>query len=315
MVEGNEKRNSYPSPCVVFVNTASGRCQGESTLAELRELLEERSLEATVKSVEPGNIEATLSTGLPPQPSLVVAGGGDGTVRTIARALVGTGHTLGILPLGTINHLARDLQIPLDLAGAVEVLAGGDDRTIDTGEVNGELFFNACVLGVYAELARLKARSRLRHPGWPAPLRWIADTISSLWRILRSWRVQRLELQLDDRHLEHRVPLLIVANNPLPRLAEARRLDSGRLAVYVPGTIRPLSLAALLVRAVVFGPDRVDALTVHIVERAYIRISSNDRAVVDGEVIKLESPLSIRIRPKICTVRVPRLPDTTRTRE
>lgn len=302
-------------PCVVFVNTASGRCQGELTLAELRQLLEERSLEAAVESVEPGNLEATLSAGLPPQPSLVVAGGGDGTVRTIARALVGTGHTLGILPLGTINHLARDLQIPLDLAGAVEVLAGGEDRNIDTGEVNGELFLNACVLGVYAELARLKALSRLRHPGWPAPLRWIADSISSLWRILRSWRVQRLELQLDDRHLEHRVPLLIVANNPLPRLAEARRLDRGRLAVYVPGSIRPLSLAALLVRAVVFGPDRVNALTVHIVERAFIRISSSDRAVVDGEVIKLESPLSIRSRPKACTVRAPRLPDTTRTRE
>jgi diacylglycerol kinase family enzyme len=292
-------------PCVVFVNTACGRCAGESTLAELRELLAARSVRATVEAVEPGNLEATLQAGLPPRPSLVVAAGGDGTVRTVAGAVAGTGHTLGVLPLGTINHLARDLGIPLHLEGAVAVLAEGEDRAIDAGEVNGELFLNACVVGVYAELARLKARRRLRHPGWPAPLRWAADSASSTWRVLRTWRVQRLELQLDGDRLEHRVPLLVIANNALPRLAEARQLDRGRLAVYVPRSIRPLPLAALLLKAILFGPEEVEELAVHLVERASITVPTEDGVVVDGEVLELESPLEVCSRHEACRVRVP----------
>lgn len=68
---------------------------------------------------------------------LVVVGGGDGTLGAAASALAGTGSALGILPLGTRNHLARELGIPADLTGAARVIARGETRRIDLGRING----------------------------------------------------------------------------------------------------------------------------------------------------------------------------------
>jgi diacylglycerol kinase family enzyme len=74
--------------------------------------------------------------------SIVVAGGGDGTVNAIASALVGTAKILGVLPLGRLNHFAKDLQLPLEIESAVETIATGQAIVIDVGEVNGRFFLN-----------------------------------------------------------------------------------------------------------------------------------------------------------------------------
>ncbi|MCL4402149.1 MAG: sphingosine kinase, partial [Acidobacteria bacterium] len=70
----------------------------------------------------------------------VVAGGGDGTISSVAAALAGSGAALGVLPLGTLNHFAKDLGIPLDLDGAVRTIARGHSALVDVGEVNGRVF-------------------------------------------------------------------------------------------------------------------------------------------------------------------------------
>src|SRR6185503_2272868 len=83
----------------------------------------------------------------------VVAGGGDGTLNTIAAALAGTGKPFGVLPLGTHNHFAKDMAVPLDLAAAVAALARGVARgrfrDVDVGEVNGRLFLNFSGIGLH----------------------------------------------------------------------------------------------------------------------------------------------------------------------
>lgn len=70
----------------------------------------------------------------------IVVGGGDGSIRTVAQVLAGSGVPLGILPLGTLNHFARDLGVPLTVDGAVALIAAGATRRIDLGEANGEIF-------------------------------------------------------------------------------------------------------------------------------------------------------------------------------
>ena len=77
----------------------------------------------------------------------VVVGGGDGSIRTVASVLVGTDVPLGIIPLGTLNHFAKDLRIPLIADRAVAVLASGKRRYVDVGEVNGEIFINNSSIG------------------------------------------------------------------------------------------------------------------------------------------------------------------------
>jgi YegS/Rv2252/BmrU family lipid kinase len=85
---------------------------------------------------------------------LVVLGGGDGTLSSAAPALIETGLPLGILPLGTANDLARTLGVPLDIAGAAQVIVDGKLRRIDLGEVNGKPFFNVASMGLSVGMTR-----------------------------------------------------------------------------------------------------------------------------------------------------------------
>src|SRR5205823_6107275 len=78
----------------------------------------------------------------------VIAGGGDGTINAVASVLVDTDRTLGVLPLGTLNHFARDLKIPLDVESAARVCLEGREARVDVGEVNGRVFLNNASLGL-----------------------------------------------------------------------------------------------------------------------------------------------------------------------
>lgn len=93
----------------------------------------------------------------------VIVGGGDGTLNAAAPGLMHTGLPLGILPLGTANDFARTLGIPASLEQAVEIIADGQLRAVDLGEVNQHLFLNVSSIGFSAELARnLTAESKKR---------------------------------------------------------------------------------------------------------------------------------------------------------
>jgi YegS/Rv2252/BmrU family lipid kinase len=77
-----------------------------------------------------------------------VAFGGDGTVNSVAASLLNTNKTLGILPGGSGNGLARNLGIPLSWLRALDTLISGRDVFIDTGNINGRHFFNVAGMGL-----------------------------------------------------------------------------------------------------------------------------------------------------------------------
>lgn len=288
-----------------MLNLRCGRCRGSTTVDEVRSKITARFADAVVVPLEPNELAASLESLVSEEPSLMVAAGGDGTARAVAAAVAGTSHTLGILPLGTVNHLAHDIGVPLDLESAIDVLADGVNRRIDLGEVNGERFLNVCVLGIYADLVELHERRRQRHPMWPVTVRWLADITASLWRVVRAWRIVPVELRLDQGRLTLRTPLVVIANGPLPRLTDARRLDRGLLAVYVPRATTRMALTGLLARAVVMGPERIEGLQAHHVASVRIAVAPGTRVVVDGEILHVTSPLDVRSLQGACIVRAP----------
>src|SRR5206468_13014314 len=98
-------------------------------------------LEVEVEAVREGSeiipaVQRALARGV----EMIVAGGGDGTVSAVASQLVGTSTALGVLPLGTLNHFAKDLGMPLDRDEALAAIARGTLRQVDVGEVNGRVF-------------------------------------------------------------------------------------------------------------------------------------------------------------------------------
>src|ERR1700736_2012902 len=91
---------------------------------------------------------------------IIVAGGGDGTVNAVTNELMGTSITLGVIPLGTLNHFAKDLHIPLDLEGAARNLIAGRAVSVDVGEVNGRIFLNNSSLGIYPRIVRQREQQQ-----------------------------------------------------------------------------------------------------------------------------------------------------------
>jgi diacylglycerol kinase family enzyme len=289
--------------CWAIANVHAGDGSDDVFARSLAELLGRSGFHGVLQLVEGGELEKALAT-LPAEPTLVLVAGGDGTVRTAAKALAHTPHTLAVLPLGTINLFARTLGIPLELREAVKALAQGVDREVDLAEVNGEVFVGNCSFGIYAELVRRRALRRGRGKRSKL-LRWAVDLPVALAGVLSSWRSLRVRLEGEDR--DRRVPLVLVSNNEYREGPPFTRLDRHCLAVYMPDSVGRLAFAGLVVRTLLFGPRRVEEL--HVDHTHEVRIATRRRRLLlamDGEIRRMSSPLCFRSLPDALHVRVPR---------
>jgi diacylglycerol kinase family enzyme len=235
---------------------------------------------------------------------IVVAGGGDGTVNAVATALVDTSKRLGILPMGTLNHFAKDLKIPLDLQAAVQIIVAGRNKFVDVGEVNDRIFVNNSSLGLYPSIVRL--RKAMERSG---ESKWRALSIATL-KIFTQFPRLKFELRSDAASLVRFVtPLLFVGNNKyeitLTHLGGRNALDAGKLWVVIPSASTRWQLALDLL-ALVRG--RGSTADVFSFETENLIVDSKQRArevAVDGEVLLLRPPLHYRIRPRSLQVIVP----------
>lgn len=140
---------------LVILNARAGGGRDASSAASLRDQFAAAGLQAEVALLQQADAIATLvararADGI----GVVVAGGGDGTQGAVAAQLAGTGLVQGVLPLGTLNHFARDLGVPLALEDAIRTIAQGRVLRVDVGEVNGRVFINNSSLGLYPEIVR-----------------------------------------------------------------------------------------------------------------------------------------------------------------
>lgn len=295
---------------IIILNEKAGteaKDPEEVSPAALRETLAAAGVTAEVQILSADAIKQALEVAVAARPDAVVIGGGDGTVRCAAAVLAGSGVPLGVLPLGTLNHFAKDLKIPTDLKAAVATLTEGVRYAVDVGEVNGHVFINNCSLGAYAEAVR--RRDALRAAG---PLgKWRAMGRAS-WETFRRLRLLRLRLTVaGDEPRLLRTPLLLVGNNRytghLLNQSLRPRLDEGRLWLYTVHAHRHLAVLRLLLRSLVGRLDDAAALRSEAAEEIVIE-SEGDRvaAAADGEVLELRNPLHFRVRPGALQVIIPR---------
>ena len=217
----------------VIVNKGGGTSKGDAEeAARIGAALEAEGVEADVRPTEPAELpaafrEAAAADGL----DAVVAGGGDGTLSCCAGQLADTGRPMGILPLGTLNHLARDVGIPAKLEDAAAIIAKGHVRPIDLAEVNGEVFINNSAVGLYPDMVRLREAEQERK-GRGKRL----AMLSASWASLRHFRRHRLWISAPGLEAPVRTPLLFVGNNRyqvnLLALGQRERLDEGLLCLY-----------------------------------------------------------------------------------
>jgi len=245
----------------------------------------------------PESAERALARARANELDAIVVGGGDGSIRAVASVLAGSGVPLGILPLGTRIHFARDLGIPVDLDGAVAVIAIAQARFADLVDVNGRTFINSSSIGIYPYLVIERERRRRRY----RLSKWAAMMLAGL-RVLRHLPAPKLSVGVDGAAEPCRSPCLFVGNNVytmgLPALGRRERLDGGELCLYVARTQDRLALVWLAFKAVVGRLDHARDLRVLVAPAAEIH-SRQRRLLValDGEVEILRPPLRYRICP------------------
>ncbi|MBV9571228.1 MAG: sphingosine kinase [Alphaproteobacteria bacterium] len=250
-----------------------------------------------------GEIEAMAREAAQAGAKLVIAGGGDGTINAVANALAGTETALGVLPLGTLNHFAKDLGIPLDLETAASTALRGTVRRVDVGEVNGRVFINNSSIGLYPQMVR--EREALQEKGrgkWTAFAEALVDT-------LRRSPAIRVRLWTPERIVSSRTELVFVGNNEyelaMPRVAARLRLDGGMLWIWNVPRAGRFRAAWAAFRALFAAPRSATPFAFCTQE---LRVSLRRRSVdvaMDGEVLRLRTPLLYRSRPRALRVIVP----------
>jgi diacylglycerol kinase family enzyme len=312
---GSLARRAIRTVCVLLNRSAGGleRDQEPSVADQLRETFREFDVSVNLELVEGDGIEASARRAVAAarrgEIDAIVVGGGDGTVRTVASAVAGSDIPVGILPLGTLNHFARDLGLPLDLKQAVATIASGISRRVDLGEVNGRVFINNSSVGIYPYM--VLDRERRRGPGGYS--KWIAMALAFI-RVLRRFPRRRLKVDAEGSVAAYRTPCLFVGNNryDLRFLSVGRRetLDAGRLHVYVARSSTKLGFLWFLLRAALGVTDRVNDLDELRVTAAKITTRARRLPVaLDGEVEILATPLRYRTRPRDLLVLLPESPE------
>ena len=237
----------------------------------------------------------------------VVAGGGDGTVSAVAGAVAGTNVALGVLPMGTLNHFAKDVGIPQDLEAAVRNVLTGRVTKVDVGEVNGRVFVNNSGTGPYPHIVRQREEQQRRGHSKSAAF------VLAVWSVLRRYSRLRVKLGLDEAEALGRLtPFLFVGNNryEIAGLEIGRRtsLDSGRLWVCMPPRAGRRNLMGLALRAFVGHVTEHELHAFEAEEFWAHPTTPRVNVTTDGEVSVMHSPLHYRIRPRALGVVVPEPP-------
>ena len=235
---------------VVLLNVDAGAVPSEgfaAVSARVGAALADAGVGSDIQPLDGRDIAAGVRSGLLRRPDVLVVGGGDGTLSAAAEVLAGGDVPLGVLPLGTRNHFARDLGLADGLEGAARVIAAGHVRRVDVGEINGRVFLNNCSLGVYADLVRDRETQESREER-----RRVSATVRASWGSLRRFRVRTVTLRVDGRVWRATTPLMVVGNNRYETslLALGRRpaLEDGRLWLYLFRSASRSGIVRLLAR-------------------------------------------------------------------
>ena len=237
--------------------------------------------------------------------SVVAIGGGDGTQSCAAGILMQSDSALAVLPLGTLNHLAKELGIPADLVGAADVAVHGARTAIDLGSVGDIVFVNNASIGVYTRLVR--RREAIKLPKWLA-------TVPAAWGIMRRMKLRPLRIDMGPGENGGPrtiiTPLLFIGNNRYNyqgrSLGKRDCLTDGVLSVYAVAPRTVLGLASFGLRALVgrADPER-DFLALGNVAQIVVSGEGMIDVAHDGEVTRMALPLTFRSLPGALTVMVP----------
>jgi diacylglycerol kinase family enzyme len=290
---------------IVILNLGARKAKSGNLQPRIAELFGAAGLNAEIISVAEKDVSTAAKQAVTENHETIVAAGGDGTVNTVAAKVAGTEKMLGVLPLGTLNHFAKDLHLPLRLEGAVRTIVQRHVATVDVGEVNGRVFINNSSLGIYPHVVhrRVAEQMRSRIGKWPA-FTWAG------MHAFRRFPFLDLRIEVKGETLRRKTAFLFVGNNEYEmtgfRIGARRRLDTGKLGLYLTHRVGRWGLIRVALRALLGHLTQEKDFEAYLVEEAFVEARRHFILVAaDGEVKWMESPLHYRSRPGALRVIVP----------
>lgn len=297
-----------PRPMVVVVNPTAGlgavgaaaRARAEQAAAFA---VAHGSDAEVVVTTQAGHARELALSAVRRRARMVVAWGGDGTINEVASSLAHSATTLAVVPAGSGNGLARELNLPLDPRLAFDAAMGGVDRRIDLGTLDGRVFVNVAGVGLDARVAqRFAAIGRDR--------RGMARYVRAAIREVVMFRPDDLTIEVSGRRHDVRPLLIAFANGRQygngAMVAPGARLDDGLLQVVVV-TARSMWGIVRGVPALFAGRlDQHPGVTTYAVAEAHVSSAGGPLLChVDGEPHVGGSRVDVRVLPDALTVRVP----------
>ena len=293
--------NSLPREAALIVNVHSRK--GEALFQQAREKLEAAGVRLIAAHAvrDPERLQETVREAVGSGAPMVIVGGGDGSLSGTVDELVGKDCVFGVLPLGTANSFARTLGIPLDLEGAVQVIAQGRRRRIDLGMIDHDYFVNAASLGLSPMIGKTVPHKLKRYLGRVGYL---------LWAVKCSVGFRAFRLTIDDGQAERRMwsTEVRILNGPYHggvELSDRADVDSGEIVVQaVVG--RSHARLAWDWYAKFFKLRDRDAQTEEFRGQSFrIETQPRQRISVDGEVVA-KTPATVKVAAGAIDVAVPR---------
>jgi len=296
---------SLPNNIAVILNTSSGFGTKDEKISHLKEAFSKNSLSPEFFLVNLAEeIKERTRQALAQGFTTIVAAGGDGTISAVASVLAGKSAVLGVLPVGTLNHFAQDLNIPQNYAEASKIIARGHVDFVDMGEVNGHLFLNNSSIGLYPRIVHY--RNEQVKKGWHkrAALFWAA------LRALKNYTFLIVDLNFEGKEVLRKTPFVFVGNNKYEiegwGFGGRKALNRAALSIFLAHrpSRRDLffmalkSLAGRLRSHSAFDGFESKELSIK-TQKNFLQVS------VDGEIKVLRTPLNYKILPKILKVLVP----------
>ncbi|OAB59235.1 lipid kinase [Phormidium willei BDU 130791] len=290
----------------LIFNPAAGQGNPDRELALIREQLQDR-IHLNVLVTEPDtDLKVLVQQALESGTDLVIASGGDGTVSTVADALLHTEIPLGVIPRGTANAFASALGIPQNIRGACELLISGTNRVIDAARCNDRTMILLAGIGFEADVVELADREKKD--------RW--GVLAYLWGGVQRFNQDSqfdAELEIDGEVRQFRADAITIANLAPPTSILAQGFgetipDDGVLEITIGTTenrLQALNALTSMVGAAILKTEtqRDDIICLR---AAKLRVTADPvkNIVIDGDVVET-TPVEIECLPKALTVIAP----------
>jgi len=278
----------------------------ELTGEKLESVFKEKGVEPKIFKINGEEITDTVKSILDSEFDIIAVAGGDGTISTVAGVLAGTKMPLAVIPGGTFNHFAKDLNIPLDLEDAVQVVADAHQSPVDVAEVNGKVFINNSSVGLYPKAVK-KRKEYFHQLGGNKILAMIIASFS----IFTRFPLFTVFLKAEEEKLSRTTPFVFIGNNEykmdLFNLGARQVLTEGRLSLYTANCRKRLSIVRFVFMALMNRIKQDKDFDLRFVREVRLETGKHPvRVALDGEIIRMQPPMHYKIRPKDLQVILPK---------